>query len=110
MDLWVQRSPDNASKILSALRLFGCGSLPLTEADFLTPEFVVQLGIEPIRIDLITDLIALDFEACWERRLDIEIANIPVTLIGIDDLIENKEKAGRLRDLADVEDLRRHKD
>lgn len=106
LDLWLERSPENALKILASLRLFGFGSLPLTEVDFLTPEFVVQLGVEPVRIDLITDLIPLEFNDCWERRLDIELAGIPVSLIGIDDLIENKERAGRMRDLADVEDLR----
>jgi predicted nucleotidyltransferase len=109
LDLWVQRTPENASKILAALRAFGFGSLSLTETDFLTPEFVVQLGVEPMRIDLITDLIPLAFDACWERRLDIDLAGTPVTLIGIDDLIENKERAGRLRDLADAEDLRRRR-
>lgn len=106
LDLWLERSPENADKILTSLRLFGFGSLPLTEVDFLTPEFVVQLGVEPVRIDLITDLTPLEFHECWERRLEMELVGIPVTLIGIDDLIENKQRAGRLRDLADVEDLK----
>ena len=87
---------------------FGFGSLPLSEEDFITPEFEVQLGVEPVRIDLITDLKAMAFGDCWNRRKQVEISGICIQMIGLEYLIANKERAGRLRDLADAEELRRH--
>lgn len=61
LDLWVERSPTNADKILKALDEFGFASMALTLEDFVTPEVVVQLGVEPVRIDLLTDVAGLDF-------------------------------------------------
>lgn len=83
--------------------------MALTLEDFVTPEVVVQLGVEPVRIDLLTDVVGLDFADCWARRLEIVVSETRAALIGLDDLIKTKENAGRPRDLADLQDLRRRR-
>lgn len=107
LDLWIERNTTNASKILKAIDDFGFSSMALTVEDFTAPKFVVQLGVEPVRIDLLTDVADLDFADCWTRRLEIVLSETRATLIGLDDLIKTKERAGRPRDLADLYDLRR---
>jgi len=109
LDLWVEREATNARKILKALDEFGFASMALTIEDFTSPKVVIQLGVEPVRIDLLTDVADLEFADCWERRLEIVLSETRATLIGLDDLIKTKEKAGRPRDLADLDDLRRRK-
>ena len=107
LDLWIERNTTNASKILKAIDDFGFSSMALTVEDFTAPKFVVQLGVEPVRIDLLTDVADLDFADCWTRRLEIVLSETRATLIGLDDLIKTKERACRPRDLADLYDLRR---
>jgi hypothetical protein len=62
MDIWVELEPTNAQKIIAALKQFGFGSLDLKPDDFLVADQIVQLGYPPNRIDLITTLVAVEFE------------------------------------------------
>ena len=105
LDVWVWPDPENADRVLAALDEFGFGSLGLEELDFLEPGVIVQLGREPQRIDLLTFATGLEFRAAFENRVLVEIGGVEVPFISVDDLRTNKSATGRLRDLADVEDL-----
>ena len=83
---------------------FGFGSLGLTAADF-EGDTVVQLGQPPRRIDLLTVIDGVDFDACWSRREQVELAGVQLLIIGLDDFKANKRASGRLKDLADLESL-----
>ena len=97
-------TPDNIDRLLEALDDFGFGSLGLTASDFDT-ETVVQLGHPPRRIDLLTAIYGVAFEACFARRDQVELAGVPLNIIGLEDFKANKRAAGRLQDLADLESL-----
>jgi len=97
--------PANAVRILGALDEFGFGSLGLEVSDFLEPGVIIQLGREPQRIDLLTFATGLEFTSAFENRVLVEIGGVEVPFISVDDLRTNKTATGRLRDLADVEDL-----
>ena len=105
LDVWVWPDPTNADRILEALDGFGFGSLGLEASDFLEPGAVIQLGREPQRIDLLTFATGLEFRAAFENRVLVEIGGLEVPFLSVDDLRTNKTATGRLRDLADVEDL-----
>lgn len=105
-DLWVERSPDNVERLLRALDEFGFGSLGLKPEDFLTPGRFVQLGYPPNRIDLLSSLPGLDFEQAWERRVEGLYGGQTVAYLCREDLIRNKEAAGRPQDLVDAQLLR----
>ncbi len=107
LDLWVEAEPGNAKRILSALREFGFGSVGLELSDFTRDHHVVQLGREPNRIDILTQLKGLDFLDCYPRRRLLPLAGLEVPFLSKSDLITNKKAVGRLRDLADVEELER---
>lgn len=111
LDVWVMVSPDNARGVMSALLDFGFGELGLSEADFLAPDHVVQLGYPPYRIDILTAIDGVTFDDAWQRRLAISTGDGELQVIGRDDLVANKRASGRPRDLDDVERiLRAHPD
>jgi hypothetical protein len=105
MDVWVWIDQTNAENVIMALKHFGFGSLNLTAADLLSRTSIVQLGYEPDRIDLITDVKNVTFEECYERRTIVNWMGVPVNVIGVDDLVLTKKGTGRLQDLADIEQL-----
>lgn len=105
IDVWIEMSPENATRMIKALEQFGFGMLGLKEADFLTPDQVIQLGQPPNRIDLLVTLSGVEFEPCYRSRIGVELDGMLVNLINLEDLKKNKKASGRHQDLADVENL-----
>ncbi len=107
LDLWIERSPENARRVLDALGAFGFGALALTEADFTAPDRVVQLGYPPLRIDILTDLEGVTFSACYPRRDVATFDGLALPFLDLDSLKANKRAVGRPQDLADLDRLER---
>jgi hypothetical protein len=105
IDIWIESAEDNAARLMKALDEFGFGSVGLKEEDFLEPEQVIRLGYAPNRIDLITSLVGVEFGRCYEMRVEVSIDEVKVNFIDVENLKKNKKAAGRLQDLADVENL-----
>lgn len=105
LDVWVRVDAENAQRIMGALEDFGFGGLGLAVDDFLEEEVVVQLGREPQRIDLLTFVSGVEFDEAFANRMLVEFGELQVPVIGRADLRRNKLATGRLRDLADLEDL-----
>jgi hypothetical protein len=105
IDVWIELSPENAAKMVKALEQFGFGSLGLQAVDFLVPDQIVQLGYPPSRIDIITTPPGVEFEICYAARVEVEIGNVTVDFIDLENLKRSKRAAGRLQDLADLENL-----
>jgi hypothetical protein len=107
LDLWLERSPDNAARVLAALSDFGFASLELTPDDFLEPDTLIQLGYEPNRVDLLTDLTGVVFDAAYPKRVVATVDGVEVPVIDRDSLVANKRAFGRPRDLLDADELER---
>ena len=105
LDIWLQQSKANASRVLDALRAFGFGSLDISVSDLLKPDGVVQLGYPPGRIDLLTSIDGVSFDLCSTRKEMVLIQGLPIPFIGLEDFKTNKKATGRLKDLADLESL-----
>jgi hypothetical protein len=105
LDVWIEMTTKNASKVIEALKQFGFGSLGLTTADFVVPDQIIQLGYPPNRIDILTTAPGVDFETCYKRRITSEIDGVSIEFIDIESLKQNKKAAGRYQDLADIENL-----
>lgn len=105
LDVWIERSPENAMQLVEALAAFGFGALGLTAQDFLVEDQIVQLGYPPNRIDLITDLPGVNFSACYPMRVTVDLEGVPVDFIDAENLKLNKRASGRHQDLADLENL-----
>jgi hypothetical protein len=105
IDLFIERSSENAHAILNAIRQFGFGDLGLSAEDFLQEDQVIQLGIAPNRIDLLTFLSGVEFQEAWDTRVQGEIAGLRVPFISKELLKKNKTASGRSQDKADLEHL-----
>ena len=105
IDIWIEMSPVNAANMVKALEQFGFGSLGLQTSDFLDPDQIIQLGYPPNRIDLMTTPPGVEFESCYASRIEIQLDEVSVNFIDLDNLKRNKRAAGRLQDLADLENL-----
>jgi hypothetical protein len=105
IDLYVRPSPENAGRMVEALREFGFGSLGLAEADFIKPEQVIQLGRPPVRIDLLTSISGVSWEEADRGKAAGTYGEVPVSYLGRTQLTANKRSTGRAKDLADLEAL-----
>ncbi len=106
IDIWIEKSEQNAKRVLKGLKEFGL-PFELEEKVFVTDEQIVQIGVAPHRIDLLTDIDGVDFSEAWKRRKDIELDNMTVHILSAEDIIRNKEAAGRPKDKLDAETLKK---
>ena len=107
LDLLVRPTADNAQRALHALSEFGFGKLGIQAADLCSPGMVVQLGVKPNRIDLLTAISGVSFEEAWATRNEAELDGVATQFIGRAALLRNKQQTGRAKDLGDAEELRK---
>ncbi len=107
MDLWVDSRPENATRVYRALAAFGAPLGQIDERTFQEPDIIFQIGVPPIRIDILTGIDGVAFDEAWPHRFPSTIGAVPVSVLGRDDLIANKRASGRAKDLADIEQLER---
>lgn len=107
LDVLVRPDPVNAGRVLDALRSFGApvAQLGLSAEDFATADRVVQLGVTPVRIDLLTQIDGVDFDDAYRDHGVLDVDGRAVPVIARDALLRNKRASGRAQDLADIEAL-----
>ncbi len=105
LDVWVRPDQENAGRVLRALADFGAPIQGLSQSDLSRPGLIFQIGVPPLRIDVITDIDGIDFATAWPERVMTSFGSVPVAVLSRRHLITNKRAAGRLQDLADVERL-----
>jgi hypothetical protein len=105
LDVWVEATPGNASKVMTALAAFGAPMAAISVADFARPGVTYQIGVAPGRIDILTDLTGLTFDQAWADRLPRAFGDVDVDFIGRAAFIRNKRATGRPKDLADIDGL-----
>ncbi len=102
IDVWVNQTEENMTRLVRVLAAFGLASLGHTVADFMEPGIIVQLGNSPFRIDVLTDIDGVFFDECYPRRKTIVLSDVPVAIIGIEELQKNKASTGRPKDAEDL--------
>lgn len=103
LDVWIAVSPENAASVVSALRRFGLTGVP--HSYFLTPDRITRIGNKPLRLEILTGIDGVTFDACWKRRIIADLDGLKVNVIDRAGLLANKRAAGRPKDLADVDAL-----
>jgi len=105
IDLLVKPDAENAKRVLAALVEFGFGSVDLSETDITSPENIIQLGVPPVRVDIMTSLTAVAWKKAEAGKVSGNYGDTRVYFIGKDDFVSNKRALGRKKDLADIEAL-----
>lgn len=106
IDIFVATSPENSAAVAKVIDIFGFGSTGLSSADFQQPDLVIQLGVEPHRLDILTGLSGINWSEAWESKVEGTLDGIPVSFLAKSTYIKNKLASGRPQDLADVARLR----
>jgi hypothetical protein len=102
IDLWVRPSPANAARVWRAIERFGAPLFDLTREDLATPDMMVQIGVAPRRIDIITSIDGVHFDEAWAERRIIDLEGRLFATLSRAHLLKNKQAAGRPKDLADA--------
>jgi len=105
IDIFVNSTDENARKIIEALNEFGFESLGLEPDDFQEPDNIIQLGFSPIRIDFLTSIDGVTWDEALNGSVTGTYGDIPVKYLGKNEFIKNKKASGRLKDLADIEEI-----
>jgi hypothetical protein len=107
LDVLVEPVLANGERICRALRDFGFGSLKIEPRDFERKGIVIQLGYEPLRVDLITSIDGVTFDQVWKHKIKSRYGSRKVYFIGLRELIKNKKASGRKQDHVDLAILRK---
>jgi hypothetical protein len=105
LDIWTRPDSANALRVLLALESFGAPTQGLTVDDLAHPDLIFQIGVPPIRIDVLTSISGVAFDEAWEARVQTRFGDQAVGVISREHLIRNKRASGRTQDLADLESL-----
>jgi predicted nucleotidyltransferase len=109
LDVWIENSAENSSRIFGVLKKFGAPleSDGITQATFTRGDLTYQIGVAPVRIDILTHITGVEFSSAWNTRVRATLFGLPVHFISLDHLIANKKATGRSSDLDQLEHISR---
>jgi hypothetical protein len=105
LDFWVRRTPENADCVLRALAAFGAPAGLVTRDDLLNPDIVAQIGVEPNRIDILSDIDGVEFDDAYPSRIVARVDDVEIPFVGLQHLLQNKRATGRPEDATDADRL-----
>jgi predicted nucleotidyltransferase len=109
LDLFVRMSPTNAASLVKVFGDFGLTTPELKEGLFLEEGKIVRIGLPPIRIEVLNSISGIRFEDAYPKRIEEVIDGVRMPFIDLESLLKNKAASGRLKDLADIEGLKKKK-
>jgi hypothetical protein len=110
IDIWVKRDIATAKKLFLMLEEFGFPTKDVTPEEFTAPDTVFQMGVPPVRLDLLTSISGVEFDFAFTKRQRMKLDGLEINVISLNDLRTNKKTVGRFKDLNDIEKLERNKD
>jgi hypothetical protein len=105
MDIWIALHPDNAERLVTVLREFGFNLPELKPELFMKENAIIRMGVPPMRLEISTGISGVEFDECYASRIVDVLDGMQVNIIDLHHLKINKKAAGRLKDLADLENL-----
>ncbi len=109
LDIWIEPSIKNAQRLFSSLKEFGAPLKNITVSDFTKRDIIYQIGVVPIRIDIITRLPGVKFDKAWKSKKSTKYGDTLINIIGVEELIKSKKRIGRLQDKLDIKKFIQYK-
>lgn len=109
LDVWVRPDEENAGRVIKALSAFGAPLQNLSASDLAQPGVIFQIGVAPLRIDILTAIDAVKFDEAWGERVTSRLGGENVSVLSVRHLIVNKRAVGRPQDLADLDWLEKNR-
>lgn len=107
MDIWIPGELNDSKEIYQALKSFGAPLKGISPADFKNKDMILQIGVAPVRIDILTHLEGIEASAAWKNKKKSRYGKTPICILGSSELIEAKKKADRSIDKIDLAKLLR---
>lgn len=104
IDFWISDNDENARKMVNLLRAFGFQD-EAVNTELIQSEGHIRFGVPPMRVEILMSVSGIEFDACYARRVQKKLGDLSVWVISLPDLVANKRASGRLKDLADLEEL-----
>ena len=106
LDIWINVNEQNAERMVQVMKDFGVSALGFTKKDFLKPGYISQIGYPPLRIDVLNSIDGVEFAKAYPNRIMYGINDdLIIAIIGLRDLLENKQATGRAQDIADIKQI-----
>lgn len=105
LDVWISTDSANAEAVYKSLKEFGSPLTDLTVEDFSEEGYFFQMGVSPVRVDVLMGIPGTNFEECWKRRVEVDFDGLKICFISKQDLITAKRASGRPQDLIDADSL-----
>jgi predicted nucleotidyltransferase len=105
LDVFVALSSESALSLTRVFQEFGFNLPEVTPELFLNRGRIVRMGHEPMRLEILNEIDGVTFDECFANRVEVELSGHKINVIGLPQLLRNKQASGRLQDLADVEAL-----
>ncbi len=105
LDILIKSDLQNAERVYQALREFGAPLKGMAVKDLTDRKMVYQIGVAPVRVDIIMGLPGMDFDSIWKNRVRSKYGDVPISILGKNDLMHAKKRAGRPQDKIDLEKL-----
>ncbi|MFH1246133.1 MAG: nucleotidyltransferase [Candidatus Omnitrophota bacterium] len=105
LDILIEPSAENAKKIYTALKEFGAPLAGITEEEFSKEGLIYQIGVAPVRVDILVGIKGVEFESIWKQRIKTTFEGLKINIAGLQELIILKKKAKRDRDKRDLKEL-----
>lgn len=105
LDIWIERSEENAQRVYRALRAFGFDVPTLQPELFERKDQIIRMGYPPLRVEILTSASGVEFASCYAQRVEDKLGEVNVSIIGLECLKRNKRASGRHKDLNDLEHL-----
>lgn len=108
LDIWISPDLNDSRQVHKALQQFGAPLRRITPIDFQDRNMILQIGVAPIRVDIMMDIRGVSSETAWKNRTKSRYGKVPINVMGLDELIQSKKAAGRLQDQLDLQKLMEH--
>lgn len=105
IDIWISNDVANIGRLYKALVDFGAPLKGVSVVDFANKKMIYQIGVAPVRIDILMGISGIKFESAWQNRKRTFYGGIAINVLGIKELIFSKKKAGREHDILDIKKL-----
>ncbi len=105
LDVWIPAALNDPARVYEALKTYGAPLTKVTPDDFRDPKMILQIGVAPVRVDILTALIGVSVEAAWKRRKRSRYGKTLINILGLAELIKAKKAIGRPQDKLDLDHL-----
>lgn len=105
IDVWVPFELNDHQKVYAALKEYGAPLKGVSPNVFSKEHMVYQIGVAPVRIDILTSIPGVSAKSAWAKRRASSYGKADIFILSKEDLIAAKKEVSRPADLMDLKKL-----